>query len=573
VTHGVSRRGILAASGLALGACSRAEEPYFGNTAPPKTQQLVFVFDSEPGTLDPALALNRLDTLMLSLFEGLTSAHPVDGSPMAALATHCDVTSDRLRHTFWLRGHRQPGGIRLPDASALPPEYSRRRTAAPESAVARWSDKVPITAHDFVFSWRRVVDPSTAAADAYRMFWIRNAEEIVAGKVPPDTLAVRAIDDFTVQVDLSEPAPFFRQLVSGLPFCPAPRHVIAREGVAWTDPGRIVTSGAFTLHERRTYDQITLRRNPAYYDAGNVALDSLVFLIVPDVSAFINLYKMGAAAVAQPWIPTIMPTLRRKRDFHSAPYYASEFWVLNTKVHPLDDVRVRYALNMATNKRSIADLVAAGSPPASGVVPPTRGYRPPDELLVDVDGVVYDVLAFNPEAARRLLASTAWRVPRRLEYLTPNQMDAKLWAQVLKEQWNTNIGVELSIRTEELSVWSQSVQNRTYRHVAFYGSSAAYVDPSWFLNVFTTRDACGTGWFDPQYGAMVSVARAAADDAVRMSKLAECEQYLLRAMPIVPLCHDVQPHLRKPYVKGLGTNLLDRYPTRYAWIDTNWRPS
>ena len=406
------------------------------------------------------------------------------------------------------------------------------------------------------------------------MFWIRNAEEIVAGKVPPDMLAVRAIDNFTVQVDLNQPAPFFPQLVSGLPFCPAPRHVITREGAAWTDSGRIVTSGAFTLHDRRAWDQITLCRNAAYYDADNVALDSVVFLIVPDVSAFVkNLYKMGAASVAQPWIPTIMPTLRRKKDFLSAPYYASEFWALNTKVHPLDDVRVRYALNMATDKRSIADLVAAGIRPASGVVPPTRGYRPPSELPVEVDGVIYDVLAFNPAAARSLLARSAWPVPRRLEYLTPNQMDAKLWAQVLKEQWKTNIGVELSIQTEELSVWAQSVQNRSYRHVAFSGSSAAYVDPSWFLDVFTTRDGCGTGWIDSQYNAMVSVARTAAVGDARMSKLAECEQYLLRAMPVLPLCHDVQPYLRKPYVKGLGANLLDRYPTRYAWIDTNWRPS
>jgi oligopeptide transport system substrate-binding protein len=165
VNRRLTRRSLIAAAPLGIAACGRAEEPYFGNTEPPQTQQLVVVLDMEPGTLDPAQALNRLDTLMLSLFEGLTSAHPVDGSPMAALATHWAVTSDRLRYTFWLRGHKQPGGIRLPDASALPPEYSRGRTAAPDRAVARWSDGVPITAHDFVFSWRRVVDPSTAAAD------------------------------------------------------------------------------------------------------------------------------------------------------------------------------------------------------------------------------------------------------------------------------------------------------------------------------------------------------------------------------------------------------------------------
>jgi ABC-type oligopeptide transport system substrate-binding subunit len=109
----ISRRSLLAAGGsLALGACSRAEQGYFGNTDPPRTQQLVYLLDHEPGSLDPTLSFDEQPTL--SLFEGLTALHPASGAPMAALATHYDVSTDGLRSTFYLRGHRDPKGTRLP---------------------------------------------------------------------------------------------------------------------------------------------------------------------------------------------------------------------------------------------------------------------------------------------------------------------------------------------------------------------------------------------------------------------------------------------------------------------------
>jgi oligopeptide transport system substrate-binding protein len=298
----------------------------------------------------------------------------------------------------------------------------------------------------------------------------------------------------------------------------------------------------------------------------------VAFLIVVDPTARLNLYRAGIGAVMQPWIPTMMPTLRRKRDFRPQRYYASEFIAFNTTTPPLNDVRVRYALNMATDKRPIANLTAAGSVPAFGVAPPTEDYPAPRTLPVSIDGTTYDVLSFDPRGARQLLSKAATRFPDRLEYFAPNMPDCKLWAQVLRAQWKAHLGVELVMVAVEQQVWIQSVHAGNFRHVAQWGSSASYVDPLWFLDVFDSQGGYGTSWSDPVYHQMLARARKTSDHAQRMERLAECERLLLQAMPILPLCHDVLPLLGKPFVRGLGSNLLNRYPLKYAWIDTNWRP-
>jgi oligopeptide transport system substrate-binding protein len=235
-------------------------------------------------------------------------------------------------------------------------------------------------------------------------------------------------------------------------------------------------------------------------------------------------------------------------------------------------VRVRYALNMASDKRPIADLAGAGSVPALGVAPPTGDYPAPRTLPVSIDGTTCDVLSFNPRAARELLSKAAPRFPDRLEYFGSNAPDSRLWFQVLRDQWKTNLGVELVMVAAELTVWIESMHAGNFRHIAESGSSASYVDPVWFLDVFGNQGGYGTSWSDPVYNRMLSQARATSDPPLRMARLAECERRLLQGMPVIPVCHDVWPKLRKPFVKALGSNLLNREQLKYAWIDAGWRP-
>ena len=567
----ISRRQLLAGGPLALAGCSRPDEPYFGNTQPPRTQSVTMVLEGEPESIDPAVPEGMLDPLILSLFEGLTSLHPISGEPMAALATHYEISPDALRYRFYLRGHPAPRGTRLPGAGALPAEYSRGCAEPDPAKPAYWSDGTFITAGDFVYSWRRAVDPATAASRAFLLYALRNGEAVNAGKMEPAKLGVRAIDDLTLEADLEEPAHYFLELVSNRIACATPEHTIRSAGRRWTEPGSMVCSGAFRLRARRPYDDIVIERNPLYYDAGHVALNDITFLVPREQATTLNLYRAGAATVVRNLVPAIMPVLRRKKDFRPQPLYASSFIAMNTTAPPFDDVRVRYAMNMATDKRRVPDLLGAGNIPASSVIPAGAGYQPAKSLFVPIGGREYDVLAFDPEGAREILRGVDVPLPARIEYFSGNDAESVLWAQVLRDQWRQNLGIETDIVLADFPAWLAAIVDGTFRQLASSGTSASYIDPVWFLDIFNNRAGYGTHWSDPAYKALVAAAKHATDLAIRTQQLMECERRLLRAMPVIPQDHWVAAVMVKPYIRGLGNNLLDREPLKYVWIDTAWR--
>ena len=543
----MNRRAVLAAGPLALAGCGRAEATYFGRTEPPRTQRLVYLLDADVATLDPVLSSDYAEAYVIhALFEGLTSLDQATGAPRAGLATHYEMTPDGLGYTFYLRGHPSPRGVVLTLGHSL------------QAAPARWSDGAVITAQDFVRSWRRAAAPATAAPLATLMYCVGNAEQIVTGKLAPEKLAVRAIGDFTFQAELQGPAPYFLELVSHRLLCP-------------TSPNS-ATSGAFTLKERRL-DRIVLARNPIYYDAGQVALDELAFLIVPNATAKANLYKAGEGHIMLAYLPAILPVLRRAKDFHAFHSFTSFFTVMNTRTPPFDDVRVRYAFNMATEKKPLtggfSGLVAAAS-----LVPAVAGYQSPKSFLVSIDGLDYDVLSFNPRAARALLAKALGNRPMRVEYLLPAQSpDRQFMAEILQQQWRHTLGVDLRLEARDVGVLAEDVGKGNYTGVADWARAGGYLDPAFFLDLFASGSGANpTGWSDPRYDAMLSEARATINPVERMRKLAECERHLLRAMPFIPLFADAWNYLWKPYVKGLGSNPLDRQQFRYASIDTEWRP-
>ena len=179
----IARRALLGVGSAALVSCARGEEEYFGTTVAPGSSTLVHTLGGEPETLDPALSTGSWEFYVIpALFEGLTQYHPDLPVPMAALATHYYANADFTQFTFYLRGHPAPHGTRFPDTSDLPARISDGRKSEPASKPALWSDGRLVTAHDFVYSWRRFLIPATAAPMAYQFFYIRKAEEIHAGK-------------------------------------------------------------------------------------------------------------------------------------------------------------------------------------------------------------------------------------------------------------------------------------------------------------------------------------------------------------------------------------------------------
>jgi ABC-type oligopeptide transport system substrate-binding subunit len=185
----IDRRTILGLAPAVVASCARSEGAYFGSTALRQTRRLVHTLGGEIESLDPAKSTGSWEFYVIpALFEGLTQYHPELPTPMAALATHYETNADSTQFRFYLRGHRAPRGVRLPSSADLPEKFTRGRRALPDSVPAHWSDGHPITAYDFVYSWRRFVDPQTAAPLAFQFIVLKNAREVISGKRPPEDL-------------------------------------------------------------------------------------------------------------------------------------------------------------------------------------------------------------------------------------------------------------------------------------------------------------------------------------------------------------------------------------------------
>ena len=552
----IPRRAVLGLGPVALASCTR-REPYFGKSTPPRSQTLIYDLGGEPGSLDPTTSNGGTEyNVWPALLEPLLSRHPESMEPAAGLATHYEMDAGRTEITFFLRGHRSPSGSKLFGAPA-------------KSEAALWSDGRPVTAHDVVWSWQRILDPVNGGSPGFSQ--LANAREINEGKAKPETLGAVADGPYTLRVTLRAPAAHFFKLVTSEWLSPVPRHAVEKHGDAWTRPGLMPSCGPFLLHEWKPYERIVLRKNPRYHAAGSVRLDEIRFLPVVDGATGVNLYKAGdvytmhGRAVPPLWIPA----LRGRRDFYSTPAYRSLFYAFNTTKPPFDNVLVRYAFQMATNTQAVARFLEGGQTPARTVIPLFGGYPGIHSLLVEAGGRVWDVLSHDPPAARELLRM-AKAEGLSVDLTFPNRTRSKEIAEILQAQWQANLGVRVNLMMVETTVWGQMSPD-SYRGIMESGVGADYADPNGIFDQFTGR-VDGSGWIDPAFDQLLDAANAEFDATVRMRKLAACEERLLRAMPVLPLFFDSYCYLEKPFVGGLTKNVLGVPQFKTAWIDTNWRP-
>jgi oligopeptide transport system substrate-binding protein len=263
--------------------------------------------------------------------------------------------------------------------------------------------------------------------------------------------------------------------------------------------------------------------------------------------------------------------LARKRDFHTEPAFGSICAAVSVQKPPLNNVLLRYALNMATEKQPICDFLGGGRLPASNLVASVPGYPAPKSRFVKIDGRSIDVLKFDVECARALLAKTGLG-PIEITYHFPQFPETAARAELLRQQWQRNLGIRLKLVQRESNAHWSMVLAADFTGVADFAFLPLYFDPNPFLDPFISAGAGNpSGWTDEAFRQMLADANGTLDRAQRMKKLAGCEARLLGEMPLIPMYFDVWAYLRKPYVRGLTSNLFDTRSFKYAWIDRNWR--
>lgn len=530
---------------LALSLAGRARLP---------RAELVFSNGSEVGTLDPATVSGQAEgRVAMALFEGLTVKHPETLAPLPGVAERWEISPDGLTYTFHLR-------------------------------AARWSNADPLTAEDFLFSWRRLLAPETAAPFAYQLWCVRGAEAF--SKSAPEEREARwrevglsAPDARTLVVELARPTAYFLALTSSHPLFPvhrasleaAQRRFPESWQSAWVRAGSLVSNGPFRLVERRVNDRLRLVRNPEYWDVASVALRSIDVLALEHIGTGLNLYLAGEVDWIDRVPAALVPHLRRRPDFQAAPYLASYFYRVNVTRPPLDDVRVRRALALAIDRRALCEgILRKGEPPSWSLTPPglagyprpamahaPRGTSPAEEAAA---------LAADRAEARALLAAAGFGPERpfpKLEILFNTSETHRDVAEVLAAGWAEALGIEVELLNQEWKSYVDSQSNLRYdlSRSSWIGD---YPDPNTFLEVFTSDSENNrTGWSSPRYDALVAAAGREVDSARRLALLAEAEALLLEELPILPLFGYVSQNLVHPRLGGFHPNVLDEHPPKF----------
>jgi oligopeptide transport system substrate-binding protein len=507
------------AAGLA--ACERQSE----------RADLVFINGAEPESLDPAIITGQPEgRIVHALFEGLL-AFDADGKAGPGVAESWNVSEDGRVYTFRLREN------------------------------ARWSDGAPVTARDFVASWRRTLLPETGSIYNYMLHYIKNAKLFSDGKLADfNEVGVRALDDRTLEVTLENPTPFFLELCAFPTLYPVPVALIERVGDSWIKPEHLVNNGAFLLESWRINDKIRLRRNPWYWNKEHVALETVEILPIAKESVAFNFYSSGIADLMMDKGLTpvsILDELKKRKDFHAAPFFGSYFLRFNCAEGAFTDVRVRLAFSMAVDKPRITQKITrAGELPASSLVPPgIEGYASPE-------GLPYD-----PQRARELLAEAGYPEGRGFPLTTYLYSEGDLNQSIaieLQAMWLSELGVKVNLARQEWKVYLNSLNSLDYG-MARSTWVGDYPDPNTFLDMFVTEGGNNrTGWSDPAYDQLIAEAAKEADPAKRFEIFRRAEKMLIAEQaPICPLYYYVGIQLYDPEkLGGISANVLDEHPIR-----------
>lgn len=489
----------------------------------------------EPETLDPHKARgDAAFNILRDLYEGLVTTGP-DGTLEPGQAESWEVSADGRVYTFRLR------------------------------ATARWSNGEPLTAEDFVFAFRRLVDPATASPYAQALAPIENAAAIVAGRAPPASLAVTALDARTLRITLGAPAPYFLSLLTHPSTYPVHRPSLARHGERFTRPGIHVSNGAYLLKEWVVQSHITLVANPQYRAADEVRIREVRYYAVDDENAEFQRYRAGELDITYT-IPHRQFALVRKElaaEARIAPFLATYFYGFNLTRPPFrDNLALRQALSLALDRDTLVEKVTgAGEIAAWGWVPPgVANYRAQRFEYADWPK------AKRLEEARRLYRAAGYgpQRPLKVELRFNTGDNHRRVALAVAAMWKEALGVETVLVSEEWQVFLQNRQQMQVTQVYRSGWNGDYNDAFSFAELLGSQHPINDfGYRNPAYDALLARIARTVDPAARRALLEEAERMVLHDHPFLPLYFYVSKHLVKPRVRGWTDNVMDIHLTRH----------
>ncbi|HDU5576435.1 TPA: oligopeptide ABC transporter substrate-binding protein OppA [Klebsiella aerogenes] len=435
---------------------------------------------------------------------------------------------------------------------------------------AKWSDGSPVTAQDFVYSWQRLADPKTASPYASYLQYghVANVDEIIAGKKPATDLGVKAIDDKTFEVTLSEPVPYFYKLLVHPSVSPVPKAAIEKYGEKWTQPANIVTNGAYKLKDWVVNERIVLERNTNYWDNAKTVINQVTYLPISSEVTDVNRYRSGEIDMTYNNMPIeLFQKLKKEipKEVHVDPYLCTYYYEINNQKAPFTDVRVRTALKLALDRDIIVNKVKnQGDLPAYSYTPPyTDGMK-----LLEPEWFKWSQEKRNEEA-KKLLAEAGYTADKPLTFnLLYNTSDLhKKLAIAVASIWKKNLGANVKLENQEWKTFLDSRHQGTF-DVARAGWCADYNEPTSFLNTMLSDSSNNTAHYkSPAFDKIIGDTLQVTDEAKRAELYAQSEQQLDKDSAIVPVYYYVNARLVKPWVGGYtGKDPLDNIYVKNLYI-------
>lgn len=521
-------------SALFVSQLQAAEVP--SNVTLAAKQELIKGGGSEPATLDPQKIEGTPGSLRArDLFEGLYNQDG-DGNLIPGVAESYTANADNTVYTFKLRHN------------------------------AKWSNGDPVTAHDFVYGFTRAVDPATASPYAWfiEIPSIVNASKIIAGEADPSTLGVKALDDYTFQVSLERPVPYFVKMTAHQTMFPAPKKVIEKWGADWIKPEHIISNGAYKLDEWVVNEKMVFTRNKNYWNDAKTVINKVTVLPIESPNAELQRFQAGQMDVSYELPNEHFKKLEREMPDQViiTPQLGTYYYQFNITRKPYDDVRVRKALSYAIDRDVITKFVTGtGEVPAYSFTPEiVNGFTP-----ATPEYATWTQKERNAKAVALLKeAGYSSSKPLTLTLLYNTNENHKKIAIAIASMWKKTLGVEAVLENQEWKTYLETKKHQQF-DVARAGWIGDYNEASTMLDLLTTTHGNNDGKYsNAEYDELLHKARTMQDPSSNYNKAEEIA--IEQDMAVAPIYQYTTKRLVKSYVGGYQPNPEDNIYTRDMYI-------
>jgi len=504
----------------------------------PKESKIVYAISGEAETLDPTKNVYARSSIVLqNLFRGLYKT-AADGSTVPSIASGYTVDKTGTKYVFTLKN-------------------------------TKWSDGKPVTAADFEYSWKRVLNPETGSKAAFYLYYLKNGKAYNNGTAKAADVGVKAINATTLEVTLENPTAYFLDLLCVTAYYPVRKDIVEAEKV-WTKSAEtFICNGPFKMSEIKPNEKYILVRNPNYVDAANVKLDVLEIVFIEAPEAELAAYMSGAIDVSDNMSPEAIARYQKTKEFYSVPTIGVYFFDYNTEKKPFDDPRVRKAFAISINRKQIVeDVLQLTEKPAFGMIPYGIPYAGAGKEFRDVVGNA--VFKEDIALAKKYLADAGYPNGKGLPPITltvMNSQSGKDAAQAMQAMWKTNLGVTVEIQTWESKVYWGEMESGNFQ-IMRDGWTGDYPDPMTNLEIFASSETYDDNrWVNKEFDRLLEENRQITDQKKRMENYVKAEKILMDDMPVFPLYYYTDTFLAKPKVKGVTKNYIGHTFFEYASVD------